>query len=317
MKLRLLIALFLGIFLILPIVSALDQEVIQIFGGDSELLIGCLGDEELIFFGGEIPSVPPGGGGKVTPPGEIYTHISFDIFGTSIGDYPITNIQIINATPIEFKEALPLTIQSLAVGDTNKLLWTSDLIEVGPLIDYSQPLTFWLNLSGVVSEYIFYEQGSIDLTIEPTGEESEATPGFAIFFPDFSFLEEWGFTGEDISLFKWVLVIITLILVIFLTKRRMKKKATKKEKKEGRISMKSLKKKERRGNLIDILLIIGIILLFLSISFIPVKEEKIETKIVVHYYMDGVEITLPTAEASSSTDLFYPTQVSPKKILDG
>ena len=66
MKLKFLTILFLGIFLILPLVSALDSALVQVCGGDNELIISCLGDEELIFLSGEFPPEVwsgPGGGG--------------------------------------------------------------------------------------------------------------------------------------------------------------------------------------------------------------------------------------------------------------
>ncbi len=310
MKLKYLIIFFFGIFLILPLVSALDEELIKICGGDEQLLIGCIGDDELVFLSGGEPSGPGtgtgGGGGTVTPPGEFYTHISFDIFGSNTGDYPVTNIQIVDATPTIFLDALPTTKQSLAVGESNKLLWNSSLIEVEPLINYIQPVTFWINISGMIVGYIFYEQDSIDLDVtEPLEGGQESTPAFAIFFPDLSFFEEMGFPKEDIIVFKWVLGIIAIILIILLIRRRTKKKIEKKEKERKSIFVPVLGKKQKKSRFIDILIILVILFLILSIFLIPSKEEKIEPKIVVHYYKNGVEIMLPLAEASSSYDLFY------------
>ena len=43
------------ILLVLPMVSVFDEELIQCVGGDSELCITALGDEEL-FFMGPVPS---------------------------------------------------------------------------------------------------------------------------------------------------------------------------------------------------------------------------------------------------------------------
>jgi len=53
---KILSTLFIGIFLISFISSFSDAELPQICGGDSELLIGCLGDEELVFLAGEVPT---------------------------------------------------------------------------------------------------------------------------------------------------------------------------------------------------------------------------------------------------------------------
>lgn len=51
---KILLILMLGIFLI-SFISSLDPELPQICGGDDELLIGCLGDEELIWLTGFLP----------------------------------------------------------------------------------------------------------------------------------------------------------------------------------------------------------------------------------------------------------------------
>ncbi len=51
MKLKILLILFFGIFL-MSFISSLDVQQPQICGGDEELLIGCIGDDELIFLSG-------------------------------------------------------------------------------------------------------------------------------------------------------------------------------------------------------------------------------------------------------------------------
>lgn len=56
------IVIFTGIFF-LNMVSAFDAQLPQACGGDNELVISCLGDQELIFLGGLAPSVTVGGGG--------------------------------------------------------------------------------------------------------------------------------------------------------------------------------------------------------------------------------------------------------------
>ena len=53
---------FLLILLALPLISSMDSQLIVPCGGDEELIIGCpISDEQLIFLGG----VPPGGAGGV------------------------------------------------------------------------------------------------------------------------------------------------------------------------------------------------------------------------------------------------------------
>ena len=98
--------------------------------------------------------------------GQIYDQISFDITGTS--DTEISDIQIIDASPVEFKNALPTAIQSLDVGET-KTLYVSDLIDTVDLESYSQPINFWISISGY-DEYgkkTIFTESSLDLTIKP------------------------------------------------------------------------------------------------------------------------------------------------------
>jgi len=76
-----------------------------------------------------------------------YDEISFEIIGENTGDYPITNMLVDSAEPIEFKDSLPTLSKSLAVGET-KTLWISDRIDVHQFESLSQPIKFWVNISG-------------------------------------------------------------------------------------------------------------------------------------------------------------------------
>lgn len=58
---KIILILIFGIFLISFISSLDDTQLPQICGGDDELLIGCLGDEELVFLAGEAPAESRGG----------------------------------------------------------------------------------------------------------------------------------------------------------------------------------------------------------------------------------------------------------------
>ena len=82
----------------------------------------------------------------VTPPGGTYDQISFDISATN-QDVPIENIQVINAYPQAFKDALPTTTQTLAAQET-KILWTSELMDTEQFEAVS-PINFWIEVSGV------------------------------------------------------------------------------------------------------------------------------------------------------------------------
>ena len=87
----------------------------------------------------------------VTPPGGTYDQISFDVYGSNEGDVPIEYLGPINAYPPIFENALPNTYPStyrtLEVGETNKLLWTSVLMDT---IDFESisPVNFWIEVSG-------------------------------------------------------------------------------------------------------------------------------------------------------------------------
>lgn len=92
MKYKLIFVLLLSIFIILPLVSSLDPQLPQqCCGGDSELCIACLGDEELIALGA-VPAIvgPPEGGGvpieeeEVIPPEELPPTI-LSIIATFLG----------------------------------------------------------------------------------------------------------------------------------------------------------------------------------------------------------------------------------------
>lgn len=82
----------------------------------------------------------------VTPPGGSYDQIAFDISATNTGGVPIIDIQIIDAFPLVFKNALPTTTQNLEVGDS-KILWTSDLMNTEQFESVS-PVNFWIEVSG-------------------------------------------------------------------------------------------------------------------------------------------------------------------------
>jgi len=108
----------------------------------------------------------------VTPPGESYNQISFDVIGSNTGDVSITNIQIADADPNTFETALQSgTIHSneLNVGEENKLLFTSarmDTVQFEPI----SPVNFWVNISGynTYNEITIYIEGeSGDITFEP------------------------------------------------------------------------------------------------------------------------------------------------------
>jgi len=82
----------------------------------------------------------------VTPPGGSYDQIRLEIKGSNTGNTPI-NLTIVDATPAAFKNSLPTTSNSLAVG-ASKSLWFSGFMNTNQFETYTQPVRFWINISG-------------------------------------------------------------------------------------------------------------------------------------------------------------------------
>ena len=102
----------------------------------------------------------------VTPPGGNYNQISFSISASS-SDKSYSNIKVDSATPIQLFNALPTTTQTLASGQSNKILWTSSLINTSQFESMTQPVRFIVNISAKddYTGLIEYKQGYVDLTI--------------------------------------------------------------------------------------------------------------------------------------------------------
>jgi len=103
----------------------------------------------------------------ITPPGQSFDQISFDIIGENLGNYPIENIQVSDAGPIQFKNAIPSLSKSLNPKET-KILWISDRMDAVQFESFSQPVKFWINISGD-SPYIsdkIYNYMDLDISFE-------------------------------------------------------------------------------------------------------------------------------------------------------
>lgn len=102
----------------------------------------------------------------VTPPGGTFDAIRLDITGKNTGGSDLTNMQIVNATPLAFKNALPTTTQTLTVGQT-KTLWTSSVMTTSQFETMAQPVRFWVNISGkdVYTGKTIYNSGYVGLFI--------------------------------------------------------------------------------------------------------------------------------------------------------
>lgn len=97
-----------------------------------------------------------------------YNQISFSVYGTATNT-PYSNIQIVDANPIQLKNALPATTQSLSSGETRSL-WNSSLINTSQFEGLTQPIRFSVNISGK-NDYTGlteYKNNFIDLTISPS-----------------------------------------------------------------------------------------------------------------------------------------------------
>jgi len=99
-----------------------------------------------------------------------YDEISFEIIGENLGDYQINNMQVDSAGPIQLKDSLPTLSKSLSPKET-KTLWISDRIDVHQFESLTQPIKFWVNISGE-SPYI---QGKIYDYMELEMEFNRAT----------------------------------------------------------------------------------------------------------------------------------------------
>ena len=102
----------------------------------------------------------------VTPPGGNFDAISLEIQGTNTGSYDFTEMKIADATPSAFKAALPTTTNTLLAGQT-KSLWTSSLMATSQFESFSQPVRFWVDISGknAYNGNTIHQTGYIDLAI--------------------------------------------------------------------------------------------------------------------------------------------------------
>ena len=105
----------------------------------------------------------------VTPPGGGFDQIGINIDGSAT-NVSFSNIQIVGASPSAFLNALPVTTQTLSIGQS-KTLFTSSLIDTVQFEALPQPVRFWINISAV-NDYTGeteYSTGFVDLTIEGEG----------------------------------------------------------------------------------------------------------------------------------------------------
>jgi len=86
-----------------------------------------------------------------------YNQVSFDVLVINVGNVNITNLQIADAYPIEFKNALPKTIQSSLEGGESKK-WSSSLMDLT-----SSSQLFWVNVSGEDATNKIYKSSSVYL----------------------------------------------------------------------------------------------------------------------------------------------------------
>jgi len=76
-----------------------------------------------------------------------YDQVRFNIFATSEGS-TLSGIELVDASPLIFKEALPTTsFATLEPFEKNKLIFTSDFVDAIALSNLPQPVDFWLEVS--------------------------------------------------------------------------------------------------------------------------------------------------------------------------
>ncbi len=140
--------------------------------------------------------------------GTSYNQISFDIYASNIGDVDINNMQIVSASPSSFYESFSKTNQSLAKGQTSKLLWSSSLMDTAQF-ESTSPTLFSVTVSGesnlgpyqaVASESILIEtelcadgvginnrDGTCTITLQEADTENLDDAFVAEHSPDYSF----------------------------------------------------------------------------------------------------------------------------------
>ena len=111
------------------------------------------------------------------PPFET-DQILFDISGTAGIDTSFSNIQIVDADPPEFKEALlHITPQSLNRGQTKKLWGEGDYVAIDTVQFEGQTINFWVNISAVndyTRETVYADVYSGDIKFEAESQTTES-----------------------------------------------------------------------------------------------------------------------------------------------
>ena len=96
---------------------------------------------------------------------QTYDGISFEVVGRS-DKYPISNLSILNAIPIEFRNSLPDTIQELRIRQT-RTLWESEIIGINNF-EIGESVTFQVSVmgtSGDENRTSLIRSGKVTLTI--------------------------------------------------------------------------------------------------------------------------------------------------------
>lgn len=95
-----------------------------------------------------------------------YDQIRINIHASNAEALKISNIQLVDASPPIFKENMPIiSLETLEPGEKNKLILSSNLINTDSFVLMSQPVVFWVKISGK-DEYdnTIYEESSMSLT---------------------------------------------------------------------------------------------------------------------------------------------------------
>jgi hypothetical protein len=78
----------------------------------------------------------------------VYDQVRFNIYASNVGGTPLSNIQLVGASPKIFKDNLPLkSYETLAVGEKNKLIFSTALINIDYFLLMTQPVNFWAEVS--------------------------------------------------------------------------------------------------------------------------------------------------------------------------
>ena len=135
--------------------------ILYLFGQQNEMT-----NLQIHYYEDGVEVFPDGLFSLVTPPGEEFDQISFDVIVQNNGEVPLENVHINNAYPMIFNSALDIGIYDLDIGGVK--VYTSELMDTEQFESIS-PVNFWVEVAGMNTfsgEMIYAEAYSGDISFE-------------------------------------------------------------------------------------------------------------------------------------------------------